>query len=207
MMVSDAVIRRLPTYYRYLTMLHNDGVLHISSFDLGKTMGLTPSQVRQDINCFGGAGRQGFGYSVISLKDHIAKIMGIKNKQNMVIIGSGNIGSAISGYVGFSESGFNVSALFDSDEKKLDKTINGVPVLPISELPDFLMSNDISIAVIACPESVAQKMANTVMEYGIKGIWNFAPIDIRTPESVVCVNVSLLETLQQLSFRLNNLKK
>ncbi len=205
MNISDAVIKRLPSYYRHLKKMLSDGITHISSYDLGKRMGLTPSQIRQDINIFGGAGRQGYGYPVQDLFDHIAKIIGITKTQNMIIIGAGNIGGAIVGYSAFIESGFNTLALFDVAEEKIGKKIKGIIVEPISKMSDFLSKNDVQIAVIACPENYAQSVADKLVNNNIKAIWNFAPIDLVLPDSVVCVNVHLSESLQQLSFRLNNL--
>lgn len=205
MNISDAVIKRLPSYYRHLKKMLSDGITHISSYDLGKRMGLTPSQIRQDINIFGGAGRQGYGYPVQDLFDHIAKIIGITKTQNMIIIGAGNIGGAIVGYSAFIESGFNTLALFDVAEEKIGKKIKGIIVEPISKMSDFLSKNDVQIAVITCPENYAQSVADKLVNNNIKAIWNFAPIDLVLPDSVVCVNVHLSESLQQLSFRLNNL--
>ncbi|NMD38708.1 MAG: redox-sensing transcriptional repressor Rex [Christensenellaceae bacterium] len=203
--ISDAVIKRLPSYYRHLEKMLKEGITHISSYDLGKRMGLTPSQIRQDINIFGGAGRQGYGYPVQDLLEHIAKIIGITKTQNMIIIGAGNIGGAIVGYSSFIDSGFKTLAMFDVSEEKIGKKIKGVIVEPVSKLGEFLNNNDVKIAVIACPENQAQSIADILVSNNIKAIWNFAPIDLILPDSVVCVNVHLSESLQQLSFRLNNL--
>lgn len=205
MYVSDAVIKRLPSYLRYLDSLLEKGVYRISSNELGKIMGLTASQVRQDINTFGGIGRQGYGYPVVDLKKHIENVVGVNKIQNMIIIGAGNIGSAIASYKGFKESGFKSLALFDTDEHKIGLNISGISVFGLDDLPKFIDANDVSIAILSCPVDIAQQMCDLCYSYGIRGFWNFAPIDLKLPEDAVCVNVSLSETLQQLSFRLKKL--
>lgn len=206
MYVSDAVIKRLPTYLRYLDMLLDQGVYRISSTELGKIMGLTASQVRQDINILGGIGRQGYGYPVIDLKKHIEDVVGVNRIQNMIIIGAGNIGSAIVGYKGFKDSGFKTLALFDIDEDKIGKSISNVPILNMKNMPQFIKKNDISIVILCCPAKKAQEVCEEAYKTGIRGFWNFAPIDLKLPDDAVSVNVSLSETLQQLSFRLKKLK-
>ena len=206
MYVSDAVIKRLPTYLRYLDMLLDQGVYRISSTELGKIMGLTASQVRQDINILGGIGRQGYGYPVIDLKKHIENVVGVNRIQNMIIIGAGNIGSAIVGYKGFKDSGFKTLALFDIDEDKIGKSISNVPILNMKNMPQFIKKNDISIVILCCPAKKAQEVCEEAYKAGIRGFWNFAPIDLKLPDDAVAVNVSLSETLQQLSFRLKKLK-
>lgn len=206
MYVSDAVIKRLPTYLRYLDMLLNQGVYRISSIELGKIMGLTASQVRQDINILGGVGRQGYGYPVIDLKKHIEDVVGVNKVQNMIIIGAGNIGAAITGYKGFKESGFKTLALFDVDSDKVGKTISNVPIKDISDMQEFVRKNEVNIAILCCPSNKAQEICDLAYDAGIRGFWNFAPVDLKIPADAVSVNVSLSETLQQLSFRLKKLK-
>ena len=206
MYVSDAVIKRLPTYLRYLDMLLDQGVYRISSTELGKIMGLTASQVRQDINILGGIGRQGYGYPVIDLKKHIEDVVGVNRIQNMIIIGAGNIGSAIVGYKGFKDSGFKTLALFDIDEDKIGKSISNVPILNMKNMSQFIKKNDISIVILCCQKKKAQEVCEEAYKFGIRGFWNFAPIDLKLPDDAVAVNVSLSETLQQLSFRLKKLK-
>ncbi|MDY5731141.1 MAG: redox-sensing transcriptional repressor Rex [Eubacteriales bacterium] len=205
MYVSDAVIKRLPTYLRYLDMLLADGVYRISSNDLGKIMGLTPSQVRQDINTFGGIGRQGYGYPIIDLKKHIEEVIGVDKPQNMIILGAGNIGSAIVGYTGFGDSGFNTLALFDNDVAKIGTFVNNIPVKSLDDLESFVSNNDVRIAIIACPAKFAQSLCDRALSAGIKAFWNFAPVDLKLNGNAVSVNVSLSESLQQLSFRLKQL--
>lgn len=205
MYVSDAVIKRLPTYLRYLDMLLEKKIYRISSNELGRIMGLTPSQVRQDINTFGGIGRQGYGYPIIDLKKHIEDVMGISKQQNMIILGAGNIGSAIAGYREFANSGFQTLALFDVDKSKVGHKINDIPIYSLDELEAFVKNNNIRYAIIACPANHAQELADRAYEAGIRGFWNFAPIDLKLRNNAVSVNVSLSESLQQLSFRLKQL--
>lgn len=206
MYVSDALVKRLPAYLRYLDLLLDRGVYRISSTELGKIMGLTPSQVRQDINTFGGMGRQGYGYPVIDLKKHIEDVVGVNKTQNMIIIGAGNIGSALANYNGFKESGFKTIALFDVDSKKIGKKISGIPILDLKMMDNIVKNNDINIAILCCPLGMAQELCELAYNTGIRGFWNFAPLDLKIPDDAVCVNVSLSETLQQLSFRLKKLE-
>lgn len=207
MYVSDAVIKRLPTYLRYLDMLLEKKIYRISSNELGKIMGLTPSQVRQDINTFGGIGRQGYGYPIIDLKKHIEEVLGINKQQNMIVLGAGNIGAAIAGYQDFVNTGFHILALFDIDDTKVGTNINDIPIYSIEKLESFVKDNVVRYAVITCPLSQAQTLAERAYNLGIRGFWNFAPIDLKLPSNAVSVNVSLSESLQQLSFRLKQLNQ
>lgn len=205
MYVSDAVIKRLPTYLRYLDMLLDKKIYRISSNELGRIMGLTPSQVRQDINTFGGIGRQGYGYPIIDLKNHIRDVMGINKQQNMIILGAGNIGSAVAGYQEFSNSNFNTLAMFDVDPNKVGETVHNIPVLSMEDLENYVRTHHVKYAVIACPAHFAQGIAERAYDAGIRAFWNFAPIDLKLKNNAVSVNVSLSESLQQLSFRLKQL--
>ncbi len=200
--VSDAVIRRLPGYYRYLQELEEAGETQISSQELGKRMGLTASQIRQDINCFGGFGRQGYGYEISKLKGHIGEILGIDKEHKMIVIGAGNIGQAISNYANFTEEGFEIVQIFDRDDQKIGKEINGLTVKKLDDLSEFLDNNKVDIAVLSIPAKDAQSITDILVEKGIKGIWNFAPKDIKVPEDVAAVNVHLSDSLQVLSFKM-----
>jgi len=200
--VSEAVIKRLPGYYRHLRELESAGVTQISSQELGRRMQLTASQIRQDITCLGGFGRQGYGYKVSELKGHIGEILGLTNKHNMIIIGAGNIGCAVANYPTFSGEGFITKAIFDSDPNKVGTLINGMAVKPVDELDAFLEENVIDIAVIAVPAACAQWAMDKVTAKGVGAIWNFAPTDIRPPRGVVSVNVHLSDTLQILSYKM-----
>jgi redox-sensing transcriptional repressor len=200
--VSDAVIRRLPGYYRHLRELEAAGVHQISSQELGKRMQLTASQIRQDINCFGGFGRQGFGYEVTTLKGHIAEILGLDNKHKMIIIGAGNIGRAVANYPSFGREGFQTVAIFDDDPGKIGTDVADLKVLAMDTLESFLGENPVDISVLAVPVKSAQQALNRLVGMGIKGIWNFAPTDLSHPDSVTVVNVHLSDSLQILSFRM-----
>ncbi len=200
--ISIAVIRRLPRYYRYLGELLNHGVERISSKELSEKMGVTASQIRQDLNNFGGFGQQGYGYNVEYLYTEIGKILGVDTPNPMVIVGAGNLGQAIANYGDFGRRGFDIKALFDIDPKLVGKKIKGIPVLHTDELEGFVRDNDISIAAITLPKEAAPEVAARLVKWGIKAIWNFAPTDLSLPESVVQENVHLTESLMRLSFKL-----
>ncbi|MCH5285967.1 MAG: redox-sensing transcriptional repressor Rex [Christensenellaceae bacterium] len=200
--VSEAVIRRLPGYYRHLCELETAGVTQISSQELGKRMQLTPSQIRQDINCFGGFGRQGYGYRVPELKAHIGDILGLNKAHRVIIIGAGNIGSAVAQYPDFARGGFKTVALFDVSAEKIGVQVGNIPVRGMDELEDFLRTTDVDIAVLATPASCAQETLNRLCDSGIRAVWNFAPVDLRHPEGVAVVNVHLSDSLQILSYKM-----
>ena len=201
--VSDAVIRRLPGYYRHLRELEAAGVHQISSQELGKRMQLTASQIRQDINCFGGFGRQGYGYEVSKLKGHIGEILGLDKKHKMIILGAGNIGRAVAYYQSFAREGFSTEAIFDTDLSKVGTDVAGMPVRSIDTLEAFLDEVKIDIAVLALPVRGAQQVLDRLIAKGITGIWNFAPTDLHHPDRVTVVNVHLSDSLQILSFKMN----
>lgn len=200
--VPEAVIRRLPRYYRHLEMLSGNNVERISSSELAKQLGLNPSQVRQDFNCFGGFGQQGYGYPVESLLSEIASILGLSRKYRIIIAGAGNIGQALCNYEGFPNKGFHVVALFDIDPALIGRKINECPVLPIEEMPRYIKENAIDIGVIAARRSVAQQLADTMEEAGIGAIWNFVPADVSV--SIPLENVQLIDSMYVLSYRLCN---
>ena len=203
--ISDAVVRRLPAYYRHLRELEAEGIGQISSQDLGERMQLTPSQIRQDINSFGGFGRQGFGYPVKELKDHIRKIMGLDRLHRMVIIGAGRIGMAIASYGSFAREGFPTVALFDVDEAKIQKSTEEMPVYPIWELESRLPELEVNMAVLAVPAEVAQETLDRLYALGVRAIWNFAPVDLIYPQDAVVTNVHLSDSLHILSYRMNQM--
>ena len=200
--VSDAVIRRLPGYYRHLRELEAIGVTSISSQELGERMHLTPSQIRQDINCFGGFGRQGYGYKVSDLKDHIGEILGLDNEHRLIILGAGNIGCAVAQYPTFSREGFSTIALFDTLETKVGRCLGEIPVLHMDRLEEFVSENVVDIAVLALPKRNAQEALTRLYQVGVRAIWNFAPTDLNHPEDMLVVNVHLSDSLQQLSYRM-----
>ncbi len=200
--VSEAVIKRLPGYYRHLKELEKEGVEQISSQDLGERMRLTASQIRQDINCFGGFGRQGYGYSVTGLREHIGRILGVDHLHTMVIVGAGNIGRAVALSDSFPSNGFQSVALFDNDQKKIGMDVGGMIVQNMKEIKRYLEGHPVDIAVLALPASGAQETAEMLFHLGIKGFWNFAPLDLKLPKDVSVVNVHLDEGLEVLSFRM-----
>ena len=205
--ISDAVIRRLPGYYRYLRELEKVGITRISSQELGARMGLTASQIRQDINCFGTLGQQGYGYNVPELRAHIGEILGLAHGYEMVIAGAGNIGQAVAWYPGFSQRGFHVSALFDVKPDLIGRVIRGVPVYNITEMRAFLREHPAKIGVVATPARVAQTVAHQMIEGGVRALWNFAPMDLKVPEGVVASNVHLTDSLLVLTYRLQRLEE
>lgn len=200
--VSEAVIKRLPSYYRHLRELEREGVRQISSQELGERMRLTASQIRQDINCFGGFGRQGYGYSVPSLREHIGRTLGVDHLHKMIIVGGGNIGRAIACADSFPMNGFETVAVFDNDEHKIGMDVDGLVVQDIAEMGRFIQCNTVDIALLAVPARCAQAIADELCGYGVKGFWNFAPIDLKLPGNAVVENVHLDESLEVLSFRM-----
>ena len=199
---SRAVITRLPRYYRYLGDLLEAGVERISSSDLSKKMHVTASQIRQDLNNFGGFGQQGYGYNVKYLYTEIGKILGLDRSHNFIIIGAGNLGQALANYASFERSGFILKSLFDVNPRLEGVTIRGIPVRMVDELEDFLKNNDIEIAALTLPKSKAIEVADILVDNGVKGIWNFAHTDLSLPKDVVVENVHLSDTLMKLSYNL-----
>lgn len=200
--ISKAVIKRLPRYYRYLEELMNEGVERISSNDLSERMKVTASQIRQDLNNFGGFGQQGYGYNVSFLYEEIAKILGIDQKHNMIIIGAGNLGQAIANYTNFEKSGFIIKGMFDVNPRLVGLTIRGIPVYALEDLERIIKTEEIQIAALTMPKMKAEEVATKLVEYGVKAIWNFAHTDLHLPEDVVVENVHLSESLMRLSYKL-----
>jgi len=200
--VSEAVIKRLPAYYRHLKELEREGVTQISSQGLGERMAFTASQIRQDINCFGGFGRQGYGYNVSELREHIGHIMGVDQSHKMVILGAGNIGRAVALSDSFPSNGFETVAIFDSHPSKIGIQVGGLTVQDSAGLKRYLDENPVDIVVLALPVGCAQEMADLACECGVRGFWNFAPLDLKLPREASVVNVHLDEGLEVLSFRM-----
>ncbi len=203
--ISSAVIKRLPRYHRYLDELMEAGVERISSNELSRRMHVTASQIRQDLNNFGGFGQQGYGYNVEYLYKEISKILGLDQIQNMIIIGGGNIGQALAKFSNFQKRGFVTIGIFDNDPNIIGKKINDVPVMDIRELENFAGQHDVRIAVLTVPKSAAPQIADRVAACGIRAIWNFAHIDLHISDQVVIENVHLSDSLMQLSYRLSTL--
>lgn len=203
--VSEAVIRRLPKYYRYLKDMEKNGVQRISSRELSDKMGLTASQIRQDFNCFGGFGQQGYGYNVSELCNEIRKILGLHKNYNVIIAGAGNLGQALANYVGFEREGFTIKAMFDVNPKLIGLSIRGIQILDIDTMRDFIINNDIHVGVVCVPKNKAQEVTDVMVECGIKSIWNFAPIDVGTPDNVAVENVHLSDSLYTLAYKMNEI--
>ena len=201
--ISRAVISRLPRYYRYLGDLLEMGVERISSSDLSKKMHVTASQIRQDLNNFGGFGQQGYGYNVKYLYTEIGKILGLDQNHNFIIIGAGNLGQALANYAAFERSGFILKSLFDVNPRLEGVSIRGIPVRMMDELEGFLHDNDIEIAALTIPKSKAIEVADILVANGIKGIWNFAHTDLTLPKDVVVESVHLSDSLMQLSYNIS----
>ncbi len=200
--ISQAVIKRLPRYYRYLGELADEGVSRISSRELSELMHVTASQIRQDLNHFGGFGQQGYGYNVRNLYDEIGKILGLDKNHKLVVIGAGHLGQALSNYVNFERRGFHILGIFDNDPNRVGMKIRDVSVSPMEELEDFIRSNDIDIAVLTIPKTSAVAVAETLVKCNIKAIWNFAHVDLAVPDDVIVENVHLSESLMRLSYNL-----
>ena len=201
--ISKAVIRRLPRYYRYLGELLEEGVERISSNELSSKMHVTASQIRQDLNNFGGFGQQGYGYNVPYLYAEIGKILGLDRTHHIIIIGAGNLGQALANYVKFEKRGFKVVGIFDINPVLKGISIRGNEIRMMDELPEFLRENDVQIATLTLPKAYAEETANLLVENGIKAIWNFAHLDLAVPEDVIVENVHLSESLMRLSYNLN----
>lgn len=199
--ISKAVIARLPRYYRYLQDLLEEGTERISSNELSKRMQVTASQIRQDLNNFGGFGQQGYGYNVQYLFEEIGKILGLDREHNIIIVGAGNLGQALANYVEFEKKGLMIKGIFDVNPRLIGNTVRGIEIRMIDEVETFIRDNKIEIAALTVPKSKAEDMAKLLVTYGIKGIWNFANIDLHTIENVVVENVHLSESLMKLSYR------
>ncbi|MBR6395715.1 MAG: redox-sensing transcriptional repressor Rex [Lachnospiraceae bacterium] len=205
--ISSAVINRLPRYYRYLGDLLDNDVVRISSKELSEKMHVTASQIRQDLNNFGGFGQQGYGYNVEYLYNEIAKILGLDRKYDMVIVGAGNIGQAIAGYTDFEKRGFKVKRIFDINPALFGQTIRGILIDDVANLEDYIKDNHITIAALTLPKNQAVTMANNLVKWGIKGIWNFAPIDLRLPSNVKVETVHLSDSLMRLSYNIREMEE
>ena len=201
--ISRAVISRLPRYYRYLGDLLEAGVERISSNDLSKKMQVTASQLRQDLNNFGGFGQQGYGYNVKYLYTEIGKILGLDKDHNFIIIGAGNLGQALANYASFERNGFILKSLFDVNPRLEGVTIRGIPVRMLDELEGYLQENDIEIAALTLPKSKAEEVADVLVANGIKAIWNFAHTDLTLPKDVIVESVHLADSLMKLSYNIS----
>ena len=201
--ISQAVIRRMPRYYRYLGELLEDGVERISSNDLSKRMNVTASQIRQDLNNFGGFGQQGYGYNVKFLYEEIGKILGLNQKHNIIVIGAGNLGQALANYVKFEKLGFVITALFDVNPALEGVTVRGIKIHMLDELEDYCKDHVVDIAALTMPKEKADAIANRLVNLGIQAIWNFAHVDLDLiDKDVVVENVHLSDSLMQLTYKI-----
>ena len=201
--ISQAVIRRMPRYYRYLGELLEDGVERISSNDLSKRMNVTASQIRQDLNNFGGFGQQGYGYNVKFLYEEIGKILGLNQKHNIIVIGAGNLGQALAIYVKFEKLGFVITALFDVNPALEGVTVRGIKIHMLDELEDYCKDHVVDIAALTMPKEKADAIANRLVNLGIQAIWNFDHVDLDLiDKDVVVENVHLSDSLMQLSYNI-----
>ena len=201
--ISQAVIGRLPRYYRYLGDLKSEGVERISSQELSRIMNVTASQIRQDFNNFGGFGQQGYGYNTSYLYEEIGKILGLNKQHDMILIVAGNLGQALVRYLKFKKSGFNFICAFDIDSRLFDQTIGGIPIRPMSELQSYVDSNDVDIVVLTIPKTGAKEVAETLSDTRIKAISNFAHVDLELPPQIKVENVHLQDSLMMLSYNIH----
>ena len=203
--ISMPVIRRLPRYYRFLYDLKENGVSHISSRELAQRMGLTASQIRQDLNCFGGFGQQGYGYMVEQLYNEIGRILGMDCPADAILLGVGNLGKAIANHMDFAHRGFRLVGMFDDDERLVGSTVAGQPILPTAELEEFCRLHQPQMAVLCIPKEAAPMLVNRLVACGVHGFWNFSHYDILLdhPDAVV-ENVHLGDSLMTLSYRMEN---
>lgn len=198
--VSMAVIKRLPKYHRYLKELMRNDVDRISSKELGEKIGFTASQIRQDLNNFGDFGQQGYGYNVKELYKQISLILGLDKEYTGVIIGAGNLGQAIANYNRFSESGLSIECIFDANPKLIGMRIRDIEIKDIDTLAQYLQEKTVDIGIICVPRINAQKVTDMLVKGGVKGIWNFAPVDLVVPDEVKVENVHLSESLLTLIY-------
>ena len=205
--ISKAVITRLPRYYRYLGELLEEGVERISSNELSDRMQVTASQIRQDLNHFGGFGQQGYGYNVRHLYTEIGKILGVDRKHNLIIIGAGNLGQAIANYANFEKRGFIIKGMFDVNPRLIGMVVRGIKIRGVDDLEKFIKENDVQMAALTIPKAKAPEIAERLVNAGIKAIWNFAHVDLEVPDDVVVENVHLSESLMRLSYRVSSMQE
>jgi len=204
-LISNSVIKRLPRYYRFLGELHNMGMTRISSRELSERMGLTASQIRQDLNCFGGFGQQGYGYNIDILQAEIARILGLDVPKSTILIGMGNLGRAVTMHVNFESKGFRLIGLFDSKESLVGQVVKNLPIRSTASLDEFCRENRPEVAVLCIPKSAAEDISKQLVSLGIRGFWNFSHYDLSLEYKNIRVeNVHFSDSLMTLSYRLNN---
>ena len=202
--VSNSVIKRLPRYYRFLGELKEQGVVRISSKDLSNKMGFTASQIRQDLNCFGGFGQQGYGYNIESLYNEIGKILGVNKTRKAILIGAGNLGKAVALHMSFEERGFNLIGVFDKNKALVGQMLRGLPIRHIDDLFDFCKDNSPSVAVLCISSPAAKELAPQLVDLGIKGFWNFSHYDLKvTHKDIIVENAHLGDSLMTMVYNVN----
>lgn len=201
--ISSAVINRLPRYYRYLGDLLESDITRISSKELSEKMNITASQIRQDLNNFGGFGQQGYGYNVEYLYNEIKKILGLDRVYNLIVVGGGNIGQALVNYTSFEKRGFVITAVFDVNPRLIGMSIRGVEIFDVDTMEEYVKNNKVDVAILTLPRNQAAKAASDLASWGVKGIWNFSHVDLDLPKEVVVENVHLTDSLMTLLYKIN----
>lgn len=201
--ISSSVIKRLPRYYRFIGELIKQGIVRSSSGELAEKMSLTASQIRQDLNCFGGFGQQGYGYNLVELRTEIGKILGIDRGYKAVLFGAGNLGKAIASHMNFGEYGWELIGIFDSDLRKENEKVADLSVMHISRMESFITENKPEIAILCIPKAAAQEYADKLVSLGIKAFWNFSHYDLKVShKNIVVQNVHLGDSIMTLSYGL-----
>lgn len=203
--ISNSVIKRLPRYYRFLGELKSSGAERISSRELSERMGLTASQIRQDLNCFGGFGQQGYGYNIEILRSEIGKILGVDRPKSTILIGMGNLGRAVTLHINFESKGFRLTGLFDSKESLVGQVVKNLPIRSTTTLDEFCRENLPEVAILCIPKNAAAEIAEQLVKLGIKGFWNFSHYDLGLKHPEINVeNMHFGDSLMTLSYRLDN---
>ncbi|MDD4844193.1 MAG: redox-sensing transcriptional repressor Rex [Anaerotignum sp.] len=203
--ISPAVINRLPRYYRYLGDLLESDITRISSKELSAKMNITASQIRQDLNNFGGFGQQGYGYNVEYLYNEIKKILGLDRLYNMIVVGGGNIGQALVNYTNFEKRGFVIKAVFDTNPRLIGMTIRGIEVHDVDQMEEYIKNHNVDVAILTLPRSKAAKVAKDLAKWGVKGMWNFSHVDLQVPDDILVENVHLTDSLMTLIYKINEM--
>ena len=201
--ISDAVIRRLPRYYRYLDELHSRGVVRISSSTLGRRMGVTASQIRQDLSCFGEFGQQGYGYNIIKLRAEIGRILGVNEPRRLIVLGAGHLGHALLQNFDFAQGGFLLDTAFDVSPALIGRSVNGVTIHALGDLDAYCAVNHPAVAVLTVPRAAAQELAERLVALGVRGLWNFTNVELSVDETVFVENVHFADSLLTLSYRIS----
>ena len=203
--ISNSVIRRLPRYYRFLGELEDQQISKISSRELSERMHLTASQIRQDLNCFGGFGQQGYGYNVSELRKEIGRLLGVDKHRKTILIGAGNLGTALAVHINFEKSGCSLIGIFDSNKKIVGNPLGKLTITDIDDLEKFCRENKPEVAVLCIPKSVTKEIVDRLTELGVRSFWNFSHYDINVEhKNIIVENVHLGDSLLTLSYGVNN---